>query len=330
MSKLVCISLPPGWRDVSGGLPYELARFVPDTSECGGVLEITLRSDLQGKKRPRTDADLRKLAFAVGKSHGTRDCWRENVGVSRVGKSLLLDFSLPKRALLAVWYHLPSGKDKNVPVIQVTYTTRRYPPVDEWTAARKIAGGLFLAAAPRGREPDGERVPWYRVVAPPVKRHKRREQILGKTRKQILRGFEKSSGYWEGRRRWPAWGESVGVWIYYDDEEDAEPTDRQLKLLEAILHYDGDIRPEFERIVSQWYKDYYESDPSSLHLERPGDIWKLIEKGETTLVIPKNPPRKAVEFYLFPGCDFEPEEGVAVRYRSWKAVWVGYQGGADT
>jgi hypothetical protein len=52
MSKLVSIPLPPGWRDVSGGLPYELTRFVPEGSESGGVLEIAPRPDLQGKKRP--------------------------------------------------------------------------------------------------------------------------------------------------------------------------------------------------------------------------------------------------------------------------------------
>jgi hypothetical protein len=82
--------------------------------------------------------------------------------------------------------------------------------------------------------------------------------------------------------------------------------------------------------VGKWYKDFYEIDPRNLQLERPADIWKLVEKGQTTLVIPSRPSRKAIEFYLFPGCDFESEEGVAVRYRSWKATWVGYQNAADT
>jgi hypothetical protein len=327
MSKLVCIPLPPGWRDVSGGLPYELTRFVPEGGRAGDVLEIELRSDLQGRKRPRGEAGLRKLAIAFGRSRGAREWWGETVGKSRVGPLLELNFRRPKSARMDVWYHLP--QDKGLPVIQVSYTTHRQPGTAELTAAYKIANGLFLTAAPRGREPDGALLPWYRVVEPRVKRRpKRRKEILGKSGAQILRGFEyvEGLGHWEGRRRLPSWGETVDVWINCDDEE---PTDRQLELLETILRYDGDLRPEFERKVGKWYKDFYEIDPRSLQLERPADIWKLVEKGETILVIPSRPLRKAVEFYLFPGCDFEPEEGVAVRYRDWKATWVGYQNAAD-
>jgi hypothetical protein len=82
--------------------------------------------------------------------------------------------------------------------------------------------------------------------------------------------------------------------------------------------------------VGKWYRDDYEIDPRNLQLERPSDLWKLVKKGATTLVIPSHPPRTAVEFYLFPGCAFEPTEGVALRYRNWKATWVGYQAAADT
>jgi hypothetical protein len=332
MSKLVCIPLPPGWRDVSGGLPYELARFVPEPNQAGGVLEIALRPDLQGTKRPRGTADLRKLAFALAKSHGTQDWKGESIDHTTVGRSLEISFELPKRAVLEVWYYLPS-KDKGLPVIQVTYITRRsadgYPCFDQRLAARKIADGLYLAAPPRRAKTDADPLPWYRVVAPRVKRRRRREQILGKTRPQILRGFKESRGYWEGERRLRCWGETVAVWINRAYDDDEEPTDRQLELLETILHRDGDLRPEFERLVGKWYKEYYEFGPDALQLKRPGDIWKLVEKGETTLVIRADPPRKAVEFYLYPGCDFEPTEGVAVRYRNWKAVWVGYQSAAD-
>jgi hypothetical protein len=163
------------------------------------------------------------------------------------------------------------------------------------------------------------------------RRPKQRPQILGKTRQQILRGFEYQKGlsHWEGRRRLPSWGETVGVWICCDDDND-EPTDGQLELLQTILRYDGDLRPEFERKMSKWYQKYYEIGPRSLQLERPSDIWKLVKEDATTLVLPSKPPHRPVKFYLFPACAFEPTEGVAVRYRNWKAVWIGYQVAADT
>jgi hypothetical protein len=151
-----------------------------------------------------------------------------------------------------------------------------------------------------------------------------------KTRKEILRGFEYGRSVincWDGRRRLPGWGEVVDVWISADEQG---PSDRQLEILEMILTYEGDLRPEFERKVARRYKEFYEPDPDdpdpiNRRLERPADIWKLVEKGEAILVIPEDPPRKAVEFYIYPGCNFEEEEGVAVRYRNWKVTWVGYQ-----
>jgi hypothetical protein len=148
----------------------------------------------------------------------------------------------------------------------------------------------------------------------------------------LLRDFQFVDPTWDGRAFVPFWGADLDVSI--DPDEDGI-TPRQLAVLQAILGYPRDLRPEFERALFAYYqadvKDSYCSYdehgrpiPGSgpPELTESSQVWVLID--EPVVRVPWIfRTASAVEFELCFNCEWDPEHGLGVLYRDWRPVEFG-------
>jgi hypothetical protein len=144
----------------------------------------------------------------------------------------------------------------------------------------------------------------------------------------ILARLRRDDDLWRVSADLPCWpGEPIELWMFADE---AGPTDYQRRVLEAILQWPTDLKPQVEQAAFEQLRLYageqFESlsDDAELvpfvfpELAEPSQIWSLIEL--PSIDIPDVGPDDVVEFEIRFWSKFDIEHVFTLNFENFHVV----------
>lgn len=158
---------------------------------------------------------------------------------------------------------------------------------------------------------------------------------------RILSEFKRAEYWWSGKAAYAFWGgEELETYLELDSYD--EPSEGQLRVLNALKAHDTDIRPYVESKLAEYYRKeiflsmtHYSPERGEFGAEEitppirsDNEIWKLVDEPSVWIRSEDNPDQsKSIVFRLAYECRWDPEHGLGIELRDWKGVRFG--GGVD-
>lgn len=151
--------------------------------------------------------------------------------------------------------------------------------------------------------------------------------------KEIFASFKRCEyGYdWSGEAIYPFWGGRSLETIIAIDYDITYPTHRQLLLLDDLLNFPCNIRPEVEISLFDHYEsDIYQSVAETGELDEwekltptlnsSGEIWDLLGEPSVRIgYIADDDPDEGLRFRLsYMNCPWDEEHGFGIQMQDWK------------
>ncbi len=155
---------------------------------------------------------------------------------------------------------------------------------------------------------------------------------------EVFATFERSQygDDWSGDVVYPFWGGMELDTIIVNDDKLAFPTRRQMQLLDKLLGYPKDIRPEVESLLFEHYQsDIYESvmelgsidesEELTPKIESPEQIWGILGEPSVRIhFITDDDPEEGVRVRLtYIDCPWDHEHGFGIQLQDWKVEGFG-------